>query len=427
MTNTAVQNRLFRKTALERLSTPEQLDQLVTVSGPRVWLATLCICALLAGAILWSIRGVIPSYVPGDGLILQRGGTVFDIVAPEAGRLQDLSLDVGDAITAGAQIGTVHQPQIRFELAQAVEVVAELEGQFARLQSLFADEKRVSMEFLDAQRRNLEDFRAAAIERRGSLQDSLDSLGQLAEGGLTTRTALANARAQVHQVEQEIRSASTDIIALDREANQLDARHERELFAANEALQNARREISRLKDQLHRAEVLYAEVSGRVSEIKAPVGSFLARGQPVVSIARGDAGLEAVVFLPADQGKDVTVGQTVAIQPANIRKEEFGAILGRVTSVSEFPVSPERLFAIVQNDTLVRRFSATGARYVAHVALEEDPATVSGLRWTSGKGPAVRISPGSLAGAEITIRERAPIDLVIPALRKYTGLGLWPS
>jgi HlyD family secretion protein len=426
MTNPAVQKSLFRKTALERLSTPDQLDQLVTISGPRVWMATLCICALLLAVIIWGFKGVIPSYVAGDGLIMQRGGAAFDVVAPEAGRLDALAVAVGDQVSAGATIGTIAQPQIAFELAQATEVLAELEGQYARLQALFAQEMRVSTQFQDAQRRNLLEFRAAATQRRETLQDSLDSVDQLAEGGLVTRSALTTARAQVHQVEQEIRAASTDLIALDREANQMAARHERELFVANEATQNARRAVNRLADRLQRAQVLRAATSGVISEIKAPLGAFVTRGQPVISIAHGGAGLEAVIFLPAAQGKDIIIGQAAAIQPTNIKKEEFGAITGRVTSVSEFPASPERMQAILQNDSLVRQFSAAGPRYVAHVLLDQDPDTFSGLRWSSGAGPMVRISAGSLAAAEITIRERAPVDLVIPALRRYTGLDFWP-
>lgn len=423
MSDNSAQNRLFRKTALERLSTPDQLDQLVTVSGAWAWLATLFICILLAGATAWSFTGAIPSYVKAEGLIVKRGGQAFDVVAPEGGRIVTLTVAIGDQIKSGDVIGQIDQPQLRLDLIHASEVVAERELRLKRLTEIFDGERMMSDQLLTAQKGGLAEFRTAATERRDELKENFSGLDELGAKGLITRNAVASARAQFHQAEQEIRSATSDIIALDREASQLAARHERDLLTAEDDLQNAHREASRIADVLKRAETLRAELPGQVSEIKATVGMRVERGVAIVSLARGDGGLEAMIFIPPDKGKDIQIGQTVAVQPAHIKKEEFGAILGTVRVVSGFPVSLERMRAILQNENLVKRFSASGAHYLARVELIEDGATASGLRWSSGDGPSVQISPGSVATAEITVRERAPIDLVVPAMRRYTGFG----
>ena len=63
---------------------------------------------------------------------------------------------------------------------------------------------------------------------------------------------------------------------------------------------------------------------------------------------------------------------------------------------------------LLQNAELVRSFSRTGAPYAARISL----------------GPApVRISSGTVAAAEITVRERRPVSLILPLLRSGTGIG----
>jgi HlyD family secretion protein len=79
--------------------------------------------------------------------------------------------------------------------------------------------------------------------------------------------------------------------------------------------------------------------------------------------------------------------------------------------------------AVLHNDTLVNHFSKDGAPYAATVRLLPDSSTVSGYHWAVGKGPAVRLTSGTLTRAEITTRVRRPVELVLPALRRLTGIS----
>ncbi|SNR83183.1 NHLP bacteriocin system secretion protein [Puniceibacterium sediminis] len=422
MSGAKPQNRLFRKTALERLSTPDQLDQLVTVNGPRTWLATLLIVALLSGAIGWSVVGTIPSYVTGDGMLVERNGGVFAVVAPQSGRITALHVQVADQVRAGDIVGRLDQPEIEVQLKQAQDVVTERAEALQKLQKLFAEEADSSHLLRHALRRNLSEFLQSAQERQDDLTAQMIDMDKLEAGGLVVRDRVVATRDRLRQSEQDVRSTRSELIALDLGASQLSARQERELLASETQLQDARRERDRLQSLLERTGTLRAEVSGRVSEVKATVGMRVTTDQAILSLAQGQGGLEGVVFLPSDTGKSVELGQSVALQPANIKKEEFGGIIGTVASISQYPVSPERIRAIVQNESLVQRFSAQGPQYIARIDLDTDVTTASGLRWTSGNGPPTDITAGSLANAEIIVRRRKPIELVIPALRKYTGL-----
>jgi HlyD family secretion protein len=57
-----------------------------------------------------------------------------------------------------------------------------------------------------------------------------------------------------------------------------------------------------------------------------------------------------------------------------------------------------------------------------HADLEVDPSTASRYRWSSSNGPPLRIQSGTLATAHVIVSEKRPIELVIPLLRKHTGI-----
>ena len=52
-------NDLFRKKNLDRIASPEQLDEYIRVTTPSVWLVLLAVVILLAGILIWSCFGVV--------------------------------------------------------------------------------------------------------------------------------------------------------------------------------------------------------------------------------------------------------------------------------------------------------------------------------------------------------------------------------
>lgn len=56
-------NGVFRKKSMERISSPEQLNDYIRVSNPGIWLLLAAIAILLAGACVWAIFGTIESSI----------------------------------------------------------------------------------------------------------------------------------------------------------------------------------------------------------------------------------------------------------------------------------------------------------------------------------------------------------------------------
>ena len=55
---------IFRKKSLDKVKSPENLDDYIQVSNPSVWLLLISVILILAGACVWGIFGNIESTVP---------------------------------------------------------------------------------------------------------------------------------------------------------------------------------------------------------------------------------------------------------------------------------------------------------------------------------------------------------------------------
>ena len=68
-----MQKPIFRQAALERLSSPEQLDQLMQVTTPKGWLALIALTGLLVMVVIFGFVARIPITVTGQCILLDGG------------------------------------------------------------------------------------------------------------------------------------------------------------------------------------------------------------------------------------------------------------------------------------------------------------------------------------------------------------------
>ena len=95
-----MRKQIFRKEALERLSSPEQLDQLMPITSPFGWVALGGIGLVLLMAILWSVFGTITKTVEGSGALIRIGG-VRVVETPFAGVVTEVLVEIGDVVQEG--------------------------------------------------------------------------------------------------------------------------------------------------------------------------------------------------------------------------------------------------------------------------------------------------------------------------------------
>ncbi len=98
---------IFRQVALERLSSPEQLDQLMPVTSLRAWAALLALLLILITAFGWSLVGTLPTQVAGHGILI-RGGQVLRVASPVPGQIAAVFVNVGHDVQTGQTIASLY-------------------------------------------------------------------------------------------------------------------------------------------------------------------------------------------------------------------------------------------------------------------------------------------------------------------------------
>jgi HlyD family secretion protein len=419
---TATPQRTFRAAALDRAASPEQFDHLVVITKPSDWIWAAVVCLLLAAAIVWGIVGRIPTRVSGEGILISNGDRVVDAVSAAAGRLASVSVTVGDHVVKGQPIARIVQTDIEQKHSEAVAVLGEKQREYAVLAARVQSELVVKGQNFAKLEDALEQVIKATTQRVQFLTVDVRNLEDLLAKGYTTRKNLSDRREELTSAQQRLDDTRNQILKLRADKTDLETQRDRELRQAEFALNEARRQVSATEESLSQNTQVISPIEGRVVEVKISTGSVLAVGTAVVEIESEGNRLEAVIYIPPDQGKRIKPGMQVQLEPSTVKREEFGMMLGTVETVSDFPMTPQGMTAVLHNETLVTRFSHGGAPYAAKVVLEQDESTATGYRWAVGKGPNLRLTSGTLTRAEITTRHQRPLDLVIPLIRHLTGI-----
>jgi HlyD family secretion protein len=163
-------------------------------------------------------------------------------------------------------------------------------------------------------------------------------------------------------------------------------------------------------------------VDGQVVEEKTHAGALIASGTPVVAVEPDSSEMIAVLYIPSAEAKKVKPGMDAEISPSTAKREEYGFVRGKVTFVSDYPATGSGMMAMFENDALVASLRGRGMVTEVDVQMERDSSTPSGFRWSSSHGPDTQMTPGTLFSAQIITRSQKPISLVLPFLKRITGM-----
>lgn len=416
---------IFRQAALDRLSSPEELDRTVSVASPLGWLLLGMILTMLGAVVAWGLYGSIPDQVEGEGIIVATGGRVLDAMSPADGAVVSLAVAPNSVVRKGQEIAVIRQDSLRQDLANARAILKERRNERAVTETSHAEELALRRRNVARQREAQQSIIAAASGRARSLARELENLQGLADKGFATANQLDAKRAAYNAALLDASTARGRILDLEADLQAFQAVYERETAALSLRIAEARNRIRELEVRLNNDTRILAPVDGTVTELKVFEGAVVAKGASIASIATDGAALQAVIFIPTADGKRVRPGMTAHVSPSTVKKEEHGAILGRIVSVSDYPATEDGMLAVLQNDRLVRAYSNDGAPYAIRVDLQADTGAASGFRWTSGSGPPDAVTAGTTLEADVTVSENPPVNLIIPFVRRHTGIGFW--
>ena len=410
---------VFRKSALARLASPEQLDQLMEVTDSKGWWTLSALAALVVAAMLWSWVGRIPTTVQGTGILLREGG-VFDVQTTAGGQVMELNVTEGQTVRAGQIIGRVAQPELVRQIREAQQVISDLGDRKRQTSGYSAAELSSRLSTLEQRRISLESDTASTRSQIAWLTTRLAQQQEAQRIGLVTGEQVEQVRGQLDASRgrfandlTSLRQVQVDILS----AQQTSATNVR---TVDDQLSDARRQLQIQQGRLEQAEKIISAQAGRVLEVKTDVGSIIAAATPIVSIELASRPLRAMLVVPST-GRTAKPGMTVRVIPSTENWQESGFILGKVETISETPVTMQRLQRLLHNDALSQNLLSRGATYLVEVSLEK-ANTPSGFRWTTAHGSPHPVTTGMLASGRITVDEQRPLSLVIPMLRTSFGL-----
>ncbi|MEQ9367546.1 MAG: NHLP bacteriocin system secretion protein [Coleofasciculus chthonoplastes F3-SA18-01] len=150
------QKTLFRQESLERLSSPERLDQLMKVVSPKDWLPLATLGSLVGIAFIWSIVGRIPITASGQGVLIYPR-QVVDVQSTSSGQIKELKVKVGDRVNADDVIATVELPEIQKQLQQQKEKLKELQQQNRGVNQLQSERTQLELRTIEQQRQSIQE------------------------------------------------------------------------------------------------------------------------------------------------------------------------------------------------------------------------------------------------------------------------------
>jgi multidrug resistance efflux pump len=164
-----------------------------------------------------------------------------------------------------------------------------------------------------------------------------------------------------------------------------------------------------------------ADVPGRVIQINVAQGDAVDNGQSLIVIERESANdhLTLDLYIPVTSHNRIAPGMKVDVEPYIVDKNLHGWLVGEVLEVSDFVASRDTIMANLQNRSLLNMVIHDGAVYRVRIKLLRDESTASGYRWSDGKGPSFKLHAGNICTAFVHIRDKAPIDYLIPIFKGY--------
>ena len=91
---------LYRKSSIDKLSNPEQLDKTITITSPFSWLALLGVLLIIVSTVVWAFTGKLAETTTLNGIVVspQSTGVVY---ADEIGVITKVEKNPGDKIEKG--------------------------------------------------------------------------------------------------------------------------------------------------------------------------------------------------------------------------------------------------------------------------------------------------------------------------------------
>lgn len=414
----------FRKSALEKLSTPEKLDQLIKVTGPKAWIALVTVFIALGTGICWAVFGTVKTKLNAIGVVL--GGEVHEVVATSQGQLVKLHVAIGDHVKKGDVIATIQQPDLYQQIEDAKAVLSDRKFEMGKLMAYGNQGSHLEGQLISQNRVSIQGEIEAEKKKLAFLYNQLESENNLLNKGLIIKSQVAGTKQQIDASKNTIERLKGQMAETSSQQHNIGFDLQQKITLQNQRISEAERNLQFLSERYETQNKIKSPYDGEVVEVLTDAGGVVGAGTPLFKLKNIGteklATLKGVLYIPSQDGKKIKKGMEAFVVPSTVQPQEYGFIEGKVTYVSDFPITQQGMMTSVKNDQLAKGLLASGPLFEVHVEFEKDPNSYSGYKWTSAKGPNVSIKEGTSCNGKITINQEPPATIVVPAFKKFFDL-----
>jgi adhesin transport system membrane fusion protein len=384
---------------------PVRSAHIVEPAPAAMWSVYLML-VMLAAALGWAAVAQVDIIAKAPVRIIPEGREQL-IASLEGGILRELSVREGEQVRQGQQLATLDPTRVEAQQAEGQAKRVALMGAVARLAAeaagkpiQFPPEVKKSpavvqgeTESFEARKRAIDDAVGSNQRSIGLLIEELNVAETMSRRGLMSEVEVMRLRRQVN----DLRLGTAERINRFRQD-------------ASAELVRVRTELALLEEQMVvrddalKRTVLVSPVNGIVKQIRSnTLGGVVAAGAPVMElIPVGNRVLVEARVRPADIGF-VKVGQPVAIKLSAYDPTVYGALRGKVLSISPDALGdPERAA------------NAEGTWYRALVDADRESFKAG----EGARAKALEVLPGMTGTAEIRTGERTVLEYLLrPMLR----------
>lgn len=410
----------------QHVSSPEQLDHTITVINHHGWISLVALGVLLVAAVIWGIFGRIPEKVDGAGLLIN-SSDLMGVTYPYGGIIKNVFLESGMDVQKGQIIARIEREDLLESIQIATQRLANLQQTYDTTYPLIARQADMTDEMLE---KSENDFRSQIVNISEQLETAKrkeKTMKNLFDDGLITEMEYLEAHREALSMEMQKQTAEQQLLSAGVNRVRSSSDSSQAMMNLQHQIDEARKQLEIEQRNYQNATKIVSPVAGKIYEISITRGTYVSPGVPVAIVEpySSDGGtLRAVMYFPVKDGKRIRRGMNISVIPSTVKQEEYGFIQGIVTSVSDFPVTPQYLQTVMQNQALAQEFLASSSPIEVKISMVPDPTTETGFHWSSSRGPDSTLSPGISTTGFVIVRSRRPISMIVPLIKKKVlGIG----
>ena len=399
---------------------PEEMNRMLKITRPRYWISLSALALLTMITIIWGIFGSIPQRIDGLGEIISGKG-LHGIIALYPGGVEQVNFELGEKVLKGEVLLHLLQPQIKHQLVEMNAQLDILKLQDSLLLTKNTKDYPNKMRYYSLEEERLKKELGHFQDQVTFFELKIQQQKDLWDKGLATRENFVDAKNQLSdahnqsiQTEQMVKSNQ-----LDQQSWDYDRTYKQEDYQGQ--IQILRKKITDIQDDYDRQTIIGSPVDGIIVDKSVTSGDFVNAGMRmmVVEDLENQSNHLLDLFIPFNSNAVVEPGMQVMIEPFTVNHNLYGWLMGKVVEVNHFVSNTSSIIDELNNPDLVTLIQQQGPTYRVKIALMPDPGTKSGFQWSNKMGPPYTINTGTLCRASVLVRERPPIDYIVPIFKSF--------